>query len=124
MGMDDSNRRHSAVVIGSGFYLEYQLLYGGRIVYHDWRALGQDVATYGVLPFQLPDDAKVAVIGDWGTGLPDAIAMVGQIVDELAPDVLVHLGDVYYAGTPAECRRNVAEPLDALFAGAGRRIPV
>ena len=51
------------------------------------------------------DSIKIAVIGDWGTGTYDAgggydpASLVMQTVENLAPDYVIHLGDVYYAGT-------------------------
>jgi hypothetical protein len=41
---------------------------------------------------------KIALVGDWGTGEP----LAGQILTQIqatTPDFIVHLGDVYYAGT-------------------------
>lgn len=49
----------------------------------------------------LPDDARIALVGDWGTGTPDAAALLERIAAH-EPDVLVHLGDIYYSGTPRE----------------------
>jgi 3',5'-cyclic AMP phosphodiesterase CpdA len=52
---------------------------------------------------ELADDARVVLVGDWGTGLPAAEA-VGRIMGrELEAAAgrdrhLIHLGDVYYAG--------------------------
>jgi len=40
-----------------------------------------------------------ALAGDWGTGGADAIAVRDAAIT-LAPDYLIHLGDVYYTGTP------------------------
>ena len=48
---------------------------------------------------------KVAIIGDWGTGDYEAsadydpAAEVLQAVQNLNPDYVIHLGDVYYCGT-------------------------
>ena len=45
-----------------------------------------------------PNIKKLAIIGDWGVG--DNVATnVLQQVAALKPDLLLHLGDVYYAGT-------------------------
>lgn len=51
------------------------------------------------------DSIKIAIIGDWGTGDYDASpgydpsSWVLQAVENLKPDYVIHLGDVYYAGT-------------------------
>ena len=56
-------------------------------------------------------DVRIAVIGDWGTGVftesgnPDPegpAAAVMKTVVELAPDYIIHVGDTYYAGTNAK----------------------
>lgn len=56
------------------------------------------------------DDLTIAIIGDWGTGhwadgACDCPAkLVAQAIRNMnpQPDILLHLGDVYYAGRPAE----------------------
>jgi hypothetical protein len=55
--------------------------------------------------FPLPDRATVALVSDWGTGNASAIAVARQIAAR-DPDHVIHLGDVYYAGTPREMERN------------------
>jgi 3',5'-cyclic AMP phosphodiesterase CpdA len=49
----------------------------------------------------LPDKACIALVGDWGTGDTNARLLLRQIVDK-KPDVVFHLGDVYYSGTEHE----------------------
>jgi hypothetical protein len=48
---------------------------------------------------------KLAIIGDWGTGDEVAINVLQQVAT-LKPDVLMHVGDVYYAGTQNEAHTN------------------
>lgn len=52
----------------------------------------------------LPDTAPVtvALIADWGTGMPIAQEMLAYIAATEKPDVVIHLGDIYYAGTERE----------------------
>jgi hypothetical protein len=50
----------------------------------------------------LPKNARVAIIGDWGTGTAEAVAVLHQAL-VFKPDVLIHLGDIYYSGVPREC---------------------
>lgn len=45
------------------------------------------------------DSIKIAIFGDWGTGEADAQDVVSAAM-ALKPDYLIHLGDVYYTGTP------------------------
>ncbi len=54
-------------------------------------------------PVRLADDARVVVVGDWGTGLPGAVAVAEHMRAELEQERgreqhVVHLGDVYYSG--------------------------
>ena len=54
-----------------------------------------------VIDGKLPDKARVAIVGDWGTGQDAAKLVLRQIADK-NPDVVIHLGDIYYAGTQFE----------------------
>jgi hypothetical protein len=55
--------------------------------------------------FDLDGKSKIAIIGDWGTGDEVAINLLQQVAT-LKPEVLIHLGDVYYAGTQQEEQSN------------------
>lgn len=58
-------------------------------------------------PVQIPNHARVGLLGDWGTGRYGAITCARSIARTQPPyDVLIHLGDVYYSGTPEEVQRN------------------
>jgi hypothetical protein len=48
-------------------------------------------------------------LGDWGTGLYGAPACAASIERDGDYDLLLHLGDVYYSGTPKEVRENFLE---------------
>lgn len=57
----------------------------------------------GTGPTELPQQARVALLGDWGTGLYGAVPCAESIQrDPERFDLLMHLGDVYYAGTNDE----------------------
>ena len=66
----------------------------------------------------------LALVSDWGTGEPAAGAVIGTLAG-LDPDLVVHLGDVYYSGTPAdgpfapkgEEQANLVAPWPAVLAG-------
>src|ERR1700686_1961367 len=60
---------------------------------------------------------KLAIIGDWGTGQDVAINLLQQ-VKAAAPDVLLHLGDIYFAGTQTEAQENFLNICQTVF-GAG-----
>lgn len=51
--------------------------------------------------FQMNDETTIAIVGDWGGGNAAAQAVADQI-KKINPDHVIHLGDVYYAGTPKE----------------------
>ncbi len=71
----------------------------------------------------IPDQARIALLSDWGTGRRTALT----VLDDLArqrPDIVIHLGDIYYAGTPAECAANFQQPMDRALDRANREIPV
>lgn len=54
-------------------------------------------------PVRLADDARVLVVGDWGTGLPGAVAVAEHMRAQIEQargreQHVIHLGDVYYSG--------------------------
>jgi hypothetical protein len=51
--------------------------------------------------FQMNDETTIAIVGDWGGGNAAGQAVANQIT-AIKPDHIIHLGDVYYAGTPKE----------------------
>ncbi len=60
------------------------------------------------------DDARIVIVGDWGSGLTHARDVAGfmaqQVSDALKagrPAHVIHLGDVYYSGDPEEIKRRV-----------------
>jgi 3',5'-cyclic AMP phosphodiesterase CpdA len=79
------------------------------------------------VPIPLPAVAgrplKVAILGDWGTGTQTAINLLEQAAAH-QPDVLIHLGDIYYSGTPTECRDNFRLIIDRVFKRDVTPIPV
>ena len=63
----------------------------------------------------------VGLLADWGTGTTAAINLLNQMV-QFNPDVIIHLGDIYYSGTPEECDRNFAAILNRTF--DRKRVPI
>ncbi|HOK46355.1 MAG TPA: metallophosphoesterase [Bryobacteraceae bacterium] len=63
-----------------------------------------------VIEDQLPANARVAIVSQLGTGSSGAIRVLKQIAAK-KPDVLIHLGDIYYSGTPYEVERYFLAPL-------------
>ena len=70
--------------------------------------------------FPLEANTTLAIIGDWGTGDKVAINLLNEI-QKLGPQVLVHLGDIYYAGTQHEEQSNF---LDICRKVLGNKIPI
>jgi hypothetical protein len=54
-----------------------------------------------VIDGKLPANASIAIVGDWGTGQDPAKAVLAQIRRK-NPNVVIHLGDIYYSGTDFE----------------------
>ena len=53
-----------------------------------------------------PDTASVAMLGDWGTGLYGAPVIAETLKNQAHPHtLLMHLGDIYYAGTEKETQQ-------------------
>jgi hypothetical protein len=71
---------------------------------------------------QLPANARIALVGDWGTGTADAVDLLQQVAKH-KPDVLIHLGDIYYAATPDECQKYFLDIVDQVFDRGAGRVP-
>ena len=73
-----------------------------------------------------PNGARVAIIGDWGTGAykdghvkdcPAQLVIDGIMQLDPLPDYIIHLGDVYYAGTKREERKHLIDMLPSTYKG-------
>jgi Calcineurin-like phosphoesterase len=66
--------------------------------------------TAAPLPEALDDTIRVAIIGDWGTGLYGAPVCTQSITnDAMGYGLAVHLGDVYYSGDASEVKERFLE---------------
>lgn len=101
----------------TGAYLSRRSKYPNGPIYYEWTKEGGKSLDFGVIPWCLPSNAKVAIIGDWGTGLPDAEALLQNIIEEEKPDALIHLGDIYYSGTIEESKKNFLDVIRRVFKG-------
>jgi hypothetical protein len=100
---------------------------GANPLYRDWKDphYGNSNINYSVIDYRLPNDAKVAIIGDWGTGMPDAVTLVTAIMQQdPAPAAIIHLGDIYYSGTYDECMTTFYNVFQCVFNNVGKRVPV
>ncbi len=80
-------------------------------------------ATVGAKTIPLKAGATVALIGDWGTGTSVARDLLAEVAKQ-NPDVIIHLGDIYYSGTPTECDINFKQVLDTVLDRAKTQLPV
>ncbi|MGA2409969.1 MAG: metallophosphoesterase [Candidatus Binataceae bacterium] len=62
----------------------------------------------------IPDQCKIALVGDWGTGQQPAIRVLERI-KEHNPDIIIHLGDIYYAGTEYEAESYFLKIFQSVF---------
>lgn len=97
-------------------YLEYYVAAHRNPPYVDWAGQSPPDINFGIVDYRLPKTARVLLLGDWGTHMADNVAMLRQGLKTLNPDVIIHLGDVYYSGTKFECTRNVLRVMDSLVA--------
>jgi 3',5'-cyclic AMP phosphodiesterase CpdA len=72
--------------------------YFNKLVYKPPQA-GQTDVTY------FDDNEVVGILGDWGTGLQDANDLLDHLVKVEKATIILHNGDVYYAGFPEEFLR-------------------
>ncbi len=70
-----------------------------------------------------PDKLTVGLLGDWGSGAEVAVSLLDKMVEIADPDLIIHVGDVYYAGTRREYRHNFNGPLNQVRT-RNRPIPV
>jgi hypothetical protein len=84
-------------------YAEY-VASGGRVPYRRFKNINDYV-----IEGKLPDQARIALLGDWGTGQPEAKRLLARIKTK-NPDAVIHLGDVYYSGTGFEMKNYFLDP--------------
>jgi hypothetical protein len=77
----------------------------------------QDLGDF-VLDPGMPSPVRIAMVSDWGTGTDDAWRVLRQAVAK-QPQLLIHLGDIYYAGTAREVETRFWNVVQAVLAEAG-----
>lgn len=88
----------------------------------------------GTVPYRKPSEvgadailiksgARIVILGDWGTGTDGAIRTAKHI-HQLRPDAVVHVGDIYYSGTPFECKANFLDVLNSELDRQNTKVPV
>jgi hypothetical protein len=71
----------------------------------------------------LPRNATILLLGDWGTGTPPAVQLLREAATH-QPDAIIHLGDIYYAGTPHEVETNFLSVINGVFDRSSGRVPL
>ena len=62
-----------------------------------------------VIEGRLPADGIVGIVADWATGEPEALEVLQQVKAH-NPHIVMHLGDIYYAGTEHEVENYFYQP--------------
>lgn len=96
-------------------YIEFMLNTG--LQYRKWVLLSDFI-----IPNPIEDDAIVCIIGDWGTGLQDAISLLEEAVFVRNATVILHLGDVYYSGLDEEMENCVIKQIERIRKKVGVNI--
>jgi predicted phosphohydrolase len=60
--------------------------------------------------YRIPNTGRIALFSDWATGSPSALNVAREIA-KMNPDIVIHLGDVYYSGRLSEHKRNFVTPI-------------
>ncbi len=94
----DPNFKDTAIL-----YLKY-LKEGGHTPYRT-----ANNPTDFVVDGRLAEDATIGIVADWATGEPAALEVLRQMKN-LNPNVAIHLGDIYYAGTELEVENYFYQP--------------
>jgi predicted phosphodiesterase len=79
-------------------YEKFRIFSSGQIPYRGYQSLDDYILP---LTGKNPAAIKIALIADWGTGETPARHLLAEIGRQ-EPDVLIHLGDIYYSGTSRE----------------------
>jgi len=76
-------------------------------------------------PLDIGANARVLLVGDWGSGLPRARALAETVMKTWLDEAhdrerhVVHLGDIYYSGWQGECAERFLSPWPVKPAQAG-----
>jgi hypothetical protein len=63
---------------------------------------------------QIPDSARIALLAGWGTGTAGAGEVLQQVA-RISPDFAIHLGGIYYSGTPFEVENRFYKPWTSIL---------
>lgn len=74
-------------------------------ILREWKSVKFEKAPYppgAPQPIQLPPNARVALLADWGGDNPAARHIASATLKQ-KPNIAIHLGDIYYGGIESEC---------------------
>lgn len=63
------------------------------------------------------EEISIALLSDWASDTKESDT-VAHLVSKYAPDYTIHLGDVYFVGTPKEIEENFTAPYSSWYYGA------
>lgn len=63
---------------------------------------------------QIPPNCTIALVGDWGTGQQPAKTVLRRIAKR-NPNLVIHLGDIYYSGTTFEAENYFLKMFEEVF---------
>jgi Calcineurin-like phosphoesterase len=71
-----------------------------------------------VVPIDDEKKCTIALVGDWGTGQQPAKTVLQRIAQR-KPDIVIHLGDIYYSGTTYEAQNYFLKMFENVFETGG-----
>ncbi len=86
------------------FVFHYAFTKHSDVPYRRWKSLDDFVLpdpTDPNAPAVPPAQCKIAIVGDWGTGEDRAQQLMNEVAG-YQPDLLIHLGDIYYSCNASE----------------------
>jgi hypothetical protein len=106
------------------YYWQYPYHKGGKPQYRSWQdpEWGRGDRQYGAIQWKLPARARIAIVGDIGTGTDVAAAVLVAAL-QLEPDAILHVGDVYYSGTPFETTHRLVGLVRSVLHSDRVRVP-
>lgn len=107
------------------YYWDYPFHKGQSPLYRSWQdpKFGNNNPKYGLIQWKIPEDATIALIGDIGTGTDIATAVLYASMT-FSPDVILHVGDIYYSGTPFEFEHRFNSMYEAVMKQMDKRTPL
>jgi Calcineurin-like phosphoesterase len=106
------------------YYWQYPYHKGAVPKYRSWQAdkAGKGNLQYGVIEWKLPANARIAVVGDIGTGTEEAAAVLAAAC-KFKPHAFLHLGDVYFSGTKRETNNRLVGMIRAVLKKEKCQVP-